>query len=72
MDYTFSHTSEPFSYVYASKIRMGSLSNCKPITKKSASTYRFGFNSQEFKSQINTIVTQNLKCNLSKIKQYGI
>ena len=34
--------------------------------------YRFGFNGQEFKSQINTIVTQNLKCNLSKIKQYGI
>ena len=47
MDYTCSHISTTFLYLYASQIRMGSLSNWEPITKKGVSTYRFGFNGME-------------------------
>ena len=37
---------------HSSQILMGSLSNCKPITKKRGSTYRFGFNGQENDTEI--------------------
>lgn len=36
----------------SSQIRMGSLSNWKPITKKGVSTYRFGFNGMEEDNEV--------------------